>query len=241
MILPVLRQSLRGRGLAMICSILVSLGGSAGFTLGAEAAGHGVLLSAEKAALFFDRVAAQMGEVHSFSAAFTQEHHLSVFLDVLTANGVSYFQSPDQFRWELYEPYRSVLVYNSDRVAKFEERDGTLRYVESGAYDAIRGLMGQLTNWMRGDFRATRDGFTQRVFEGLDYEIELTPRSATMLQYIQHIEVHLRKDPIQVSRIVIREPEEDYIEIRFEVVRENASLRPELFDTSRPLVTSPLP
>jgi len=182
-----------------------------------------------------------MGEVRSFEAPFVQEHHLSAFLDVLKARGISYFRAPDQFRWELLEPYHSLLVYNRDQVAKFDVRDGKLQYVESGAYDAIRGLMGQLTSWMRGDFRATREGFSVKVYEGSEYEIALTPRSEQMLRYIQRIEVYLRKDPIQAARIRIREPEQDFIEIRFDEVRENAPLRPELFDSRNPWLSPPSP
>lgn len=222
-------------------ALLGFLAGGVGQARAASAAAPPSPLSAPDAEALLARISERMGAVRSFEAPFVQEHHLSMYVDVLKARGVSYFQAPDRFRWELSEPYRSLLVYDRERVAKFEERDGRLRYVESGAYDAIRGLMGQMTGWMRGDFRETRDGFALRALEGRDYEIELTPRSRQMLQYIQRIEVYLRKDPIQIARIVIREPEKDYIEIRFGAVRENVALRRELFDTRSPLVTPPPP
>ncbi|MBI5016922.1 MAG: outer membrane lipoprotein carrier protein LolA [Deltaproteobacteria bacterium] len=206
-------------------------------TLSAAAAAPPIPLSPAATETLLGDVSRRMGAVRSFEADFTQEHHLSLYLDVLRARGVSYFQAPDRFRWELLEPYRSILVYNRTRVAKFEDRDGKMRFVDSGAYDVIRGLMGQMTGWMRGDFQAARDSFAMRALEGSDYEIELTPRSREMLTYIQRIEVHLKKEPLQVSRIVIREPEQDYIEIRFGTVRENVALRGEFFDTKSPLAT----
>ena len=181
----------------------------------------------------------RMGAVTAFEACFIQEHHLTLYLDVLTANGVCYFQAPDRFRWEILTPYHSIVVFNHDRAAKFEERDGSMVYVKSGAYDIIRGLMAQMTGWMRGDFTGDREAFTIRVFAGTaGYELELTPRGQEIKQYIQQIEVYLTKEPLQTARIVIREPEQDYLEITFCDVRENAALNPELFNLRKPLETS---
>ena len=197
------------------------------------------LLSDAAAAALMKQISERMGAVTSFEARFIQEHRLTLYLDVLTANGVCYFQAPDRFRWEILAPYHSILVFNHDRAAKFEDRDGNLTYVKSGAYDIIRGLMAQMTSWMRGDFTGDQDTFAIRVFAGTaGYELELTPRGKEIKQYIQHIEVHLKKEPLQTARIVIREPEQDYLEITFCDVRENTALDAELFNPRKPLEKS---
>lgn len=193
------------------------------------------LADGETAALLA-KISAHLGAVRSFTAAFVQEHHLAIFLDVLKARGANAFQAPDRFRWEVTEPYHSLLIYDRGVVAKFEERDGRMQPVDSGAADLMRDLMGRMTSWMRGDFQATRESFTLQAREGQEYALEMTPKAKEMLRYIQRIELYLSKDPLRIVRIVIREPEEDRIEIRFENLRENGALGNELFDTKNPPV-----
>ena len=197
------------------------------------------LLAPAQAEAALGQIGQKMGEVRSFEAAFTQDHHLAMFMDVLKASGRCFFAAPDKFRWEITAPYHSILVFNRDRVAKFEEKDGAMKYVESGAYDIIRGLMAQMTGWMRGDFKAGGDAFAMAALEGAkEYQLQLTPKSKEMQQYIRRIEVYINKNPLQTSRIVIREPEEDRIEIRFSEVRENAALDEKLFDVKQPLAVA---
>lgn len=188
-------------------------------------------LAGDESTALLRKISQHLGAVRSFDADFVQEHHLALYLDVLKARGVSAFQSPDRFRWEMTAPYRSILVYNRGAVAKFEERNGRMTYVESGTYDLLRGLMGQMTGWMRGDFQDSQGRFSLRALVGPEYQLELIPKSKEMLQYVRGIEVYLHKEPISIARIVIREPEEDFIEIRFERLRPNSSPADALFDT----------
>lgn len=197
------------------------------------AGGRYAALAADESAALLKKISQHLGAVRSFDANFVQEHHLALYLDVLTARGVSAFQSPDRFRWEMTAPYRSILVYNRGAVAKFEERSGGMTYVESGTYDLLRNLMGQMTAWMRGDFQDAQTRFSLRALVGPEYQLELIPKAKEMLQYVRGIEIYLHKDPISIARIVIREPEEDFIEIRFEHVRQNSSPADALFDTKR--------
>lgn len=218
---------------------LVSQGAPPAAPLTTSTLTSATLLAPPQAEAMLQKIARDLGAVRSFDAAFVQEHRLAMFMDVLRARGAMAFAAPDRFRWEIFQPYHSILVFNHDRVARFEERDGTMKYVESGAYDVIRGLMGQMTGWMSGDFKASRESFTLRVLDGKEIVLELVPRSAEMLQYIQKIEVYLSKQPLRTTRIVIREAEQDSIEIRFSQVRENIKLDEKVFDTKAPMPIPP--
>lgn len=198
------------------------------------------LFSAAETDTLLSKIYQRMGATKSFDAAFIQEHHLAMFMDVLKARGMCYYQAPDRFRWELFTPYRSILAYNHDRVAKFEFRDGQMKYIESGAYDVIRGLMSQMTGWVHGDFKSDRENFDLAAYDGKrEYLMVLAPRKKEMLQYIQRIEVYLKKEPIQTTRIVVREIEQDTIEINFSNVHENIEMNAELFNTKKPLEVAP--
>ena len=70
--------------------------------------------------------------------------------------------------------------------------------------------------------------------KGKDYRIVLTPRVKALGEYIRAIELTLDHDSYQVSKIVIREPEGDFIQIVFSDVRENVPFARELFDTKNP-------
>lgn len=181
-----------------------------------------------------DKISVRLGAVRSFRSRFTQERHLALFMDVLRTSGTCYFQAPDRFRWELTAPYSSVLIFNHDKVAKFELSQNQLKYIQSGAYDVIKGLMGQMTGWMRGDFKESAGAFTLSVLNGPDWRLIMTPRSSKMSDYIKTIELSMDKQKFQVSRIVIREPEEDFIEITFFDTRENVPLDSGVFDVQHP-------
>jgi outer membrane lipoprotein-sorting protein len=95
-------------------------------------------------------------------------------------------------------------------------------------------LLGQMTSLMRGDFKASQETFTVSALQGRDYRIVLTPRVKALGEYIRAIELTLDRDRYQVSKIVIREPEGDFIQIVFSDVRENVPFARELFDTKNP-------
>ena len=67
------------------------------------------LATAERDA-FLDRVSLSMQSVTAFAAAFDQEKELKIFRHTVRSRGLIVFARPDKLRWEITEPFRSMLI-----------------------------------------------------------------------------------------------------------------------------------
>ena len=99
------------------------------------------------------RLAAAMKTVRSFRADFEQEKKLKVFKKPVRSSGVLLFERPDRMRWETRTPFRSLLVVNGAKVAKFEWVDGKRRALKLGrGADALLVAVRRLRAWFSGEF-----------------------------------------------------------------------------------------
>ena len=92
-------------------------------------------LSAEptnETAVLLDQVARNMGRVESVFARFAQERHLSLFQEPLRSEGYLCFQKPGRIRWEITQPYQSILVSDGKGVAQFERVSDQWKKLELG-------------------------------------------------------------------------------------------------------------
>lgn len=173
--------------------------------------------------------------IKTLRAGFVQERHLSMFLDVLSARGTLYFEIPDRLRWELTEPYTSVLLFNGGYVAKFNLENGRLQKMKLGMEDLLQEVLKQIISIMSGDFKKVRDVYTISLIHGKDYKVIMKPVSAGMAKVIKSLELSIDQASNHVTKITIREPQGDYIEIRFSGEEENVSFDKRLFDLNNPL------
>lgn len=176
----------------------------------------------------------KLSSIKALKTDFTQKRHMSLFLDVLTSEGLLFFQKPDLLRWELTEPYQSIMIFNRGDVAKFQLKDGKLKKLKSGMEDLMRGVLEQILSMMQGNFKKVSQSYHIEVKEGADYLLLMTPKSEGMAKAISSIELHISKSSIHMQRIVIREPTEDYLEIIFTNNEEDVSLNIDLFNTENP-------
>ncbi|NQU43224.1 outer membrane lipoprotein carrier protein LolA [bacterium] len=172
--------------------------------------------------------------LRSLKTDFVQERHLSIFEDILRATGACWFQTPDLIRWEIFEPYASVLIHNDGKVAKFEVENGRLRKMQLGAEDVLKEVLEQIMDWMRGDFSRSKDTYRFEFREGRDYEVILRPKSEDMAEMIESVDIAMSTETLHVRRVTIREPQGDFVEIRFLNEVLNPNLDPALFDLREP-------
>ena len=173
----------------------------------------------------------KLGSIQSLRTDFTQKRHMSLFMDVLTSRGVLSFQKPDRLRWELTDPYRSIMIFNRGDVAKFQVKEGKLTRLNSGMEDLMRGVLKQILSMMQGDFGKVSEAYRIEVKEGSDYLLSMTPKSEGMSKTITSLELHIDRSSLHMKEIIIREPGQDYLEIIFTAHKENISLPDDLFST----------
>ena len=168
-------------------------------------------VSAGEQADFLARLSKSLGQVKSVRADFTQTKKLAVFKRPVTAKGVLIFERPDRLRWEIRKPFRSILIVNGDKVAKFEWVDGKWRALKLGrAADAILIAIGRLRQWLTGKF-------DEKAYE-ISVEktrVILKPRDKALKKTIASLELFPTKDLKAMRKVVVRERTGDVTEIAF--------------------------
>src|SRR3989337_2565927 len=192
-------------------------------------------LAASEMEVILARMTESIQFVKSLKAEFIQERHMTMFLDVLSAKGILYFEMPDKLRWELTEPYASILIFNSGNVANFNREKGKYVRMNLGMEDMFRESLRQIISIMRGDFRRVQKDYNISMAHGVDYRLVMRPVSTRMAEVIKSLDLSIDQRSNYVTKIIIREPKGDSIEIRFSGQEENSALDQRLFDLSNPL------
>ncbi len=143
---------------------------------------------------------------------FTQSKHL-MLLDVkLESEGIIFFQRPKLLRYEIIAPFQSLLLYNGKKVRSYAFSEGQWRLLRSPGAATVGKVFRQLGSWMQGDFSADQEMFEINVHpsEQGGGRIDLVPRSDTLREFIQSIELTVEKAAdYRVSRVTIRESDTD--------------------------------
>ncbi len=157
-------------------------------------------------------------ETQTVAVRFTQTKQLALLDVTLTSEGWIFYQRPDSVRYEILSPIRSLLMYDGKKVRNFAHSEGTWRPLRSPAADAVGRVMRQIGHWLQGDF--TSDGalfhVTTESAENAAGMVVLTPKTETLREFIQRIELTVVSDPdYRVAQVVIRESAEDVTQLLF--------------------------
>jgi outer membrane lipoprotein-sorting protein len=172
--------------------------------------------------------------VKTLKADFVQERHIALFFDLLRSEGILAFERPDKLRWEIKEPYRTLMLFNSNDVAKFRIEDGKIKKANFGMEDILRGTLGQIITILKGDFGKSMEAYDFEVMEGSAYLLKLTPKSEGQAKMILSLELFFDPQSLQMSQIIIREPHDDFMKITFNKHRINETLSDRLFNIDEP-------
>ena len=179
------------------------------------------------------RLAAAMKTVRSFRAEFEQEKKLKVFKKPVRSSGVLLFERPDRMRWETRTPFRSLLVVNGAKVAKFEWVDGKRRALKLGrGADALLVAMRRLRAWFTGEF--DEKTFSVEVKEKPAIQLILRPKEKALRARIDRIEFFPAKDLKSMQRVVIVEAKGDVTTLRFKNHKANQPAPKKTFSVTDP-------
>lgn len=196
------------------------------------------LLSAEEQNKILKTITENLSAVANLKSEFKQIRYMEVLVEPLVSEGLCYFEKPDKLRWELTEPYQSILIYNDDQVAKFNVHDDKLEKLNLGAKDLMRAILKQIISWMQGDFSEAVNIYNLKIYKSETYKLELIPKSEELIKSIQSIEMVFNEDLKNISTVKINETNNNYITIKFINERKNISLNKQIFDLNQPLLFS---
>ncbi len=187
---------------------------------------------------------ASLGGLKTLQADFIQERSLAVFEDTLESRGRLAFASPDRLRWELEQPYHSVLLLNGAGVAKWDIEAGRVRRVQLGGKEALQAALGQILAMLRGDFASLKAGFDIRLAQGragaLD-QLALKPKGPALARYLSELRFSIDPQRHRVTQLELLEPGGDATRVRFIHPLEDQPLDARLFDLDRPLLEGTAP
>ena len=194
-------------------------------------------LSEADARMILQQMSKKLTENKSLSARFLQERRLTLFNDVLRTRGVFYYQSPGRIRWELVEPYSSiVLMHDTGRMEKFDVFEGRVQRVRTDSGQVLAEVLSRISSWLRGDIEKALEDFVFHMFPGKTYRLVLKPRSEALASMLSNIEFEIDPKSYLVQAISLWENENDLTIIRFLDQRVNESLPDRLFDLNNPLL-----
>lgn len=174
----------------------------------------------------------ELGDIQTLWTEFKQEKHLSVFSDVVKAEGTCLFRRPDTVRFELTKPFHSVMIAKGKTVEKFELVDRQWRKLKLGNPDAVRMVTGQIASWLQGKFRDQNDIYEISAMASQHTTLILTPREKRLREYISSIELTLTDDQKRIASVTIRESEGDFTVMRFTQEQRDVPLPERVFDTA---------
>ncbi len=187
------------------------------------------------AAVLLDQVALNAGRVESVFTRFAQERHLSLFQEPLRTEGYLCFQKPGRIRWEVTQPYQSILVSDGKGVAQFERADGQWKKLDLGLADAMQSVVAQIGAIMEGRYASQQRDYSISATNTADGPaLTLIPLQPAMLKMMQAIEIYLTPDFRVTRRVVLREQDGDFTDIRFSEQMAEPPLPPGTFDRDKP-------
>jgi hypothetical protein len=187
------------------------------------------------AAPTLEAVSQAMSGVRTVFTRFVQERHLSLFNEPLRCAGVLCCEKPGRIRWEITEPYKSILLSDGSGVAQFEWMEDRWKKLDLGLADAMQKVVSQIAGVIEGRYASGAGEFSVSlaVNDG-EPVITLVPRNEKMRKMMAAIEVHLAPDLKGTRRVLLRETNADFTEIRFEDQVVNIPLPPRTFDRTQP-------
>ena len=187
------------------------------------------------AAPTLEAVGQAMSGVQTVFTHFVQERHLSLFKEPLRSEGVLCCEKPGRIRWEITQPYRSILVSDGSGVAQFEWMEDRWKKLDLGLAEALQRVVSQIAGVIEGRYAKGGKEFnvSLAVQEG-EPVVTLVPQNERMRKIMQAIEVRLAPDLQGTRRVVLREGSADYTEIRFENQVANVRFPPRTFDRTKP-------
>ncbi len=189
---------------------------------------------------FLSKVESRMSAVRSVVARFRQEKHLSVLKKPIRTSGVILFARPNLLRWEIREPFRSILIVAGDRVAKFEVVHGSRKKLELGKRgDVIAMVMDRIRAWFLGRFDQDSRDYDIRVQAKPVPLIVFTPKDAALGKSLRSIELQLSPELDRVASVTILEKRGDRTHMQFDLVRRDDELPANLFSTADPAELDP--
>lgn len=180
-----------------------------------------------------------LSNVRDIRVAFRQIRHVSLFSKPLESQGFCLFQRPGRMRWEVLEPWHTILVTDGRHVGRFDYQDGERRRLDPAGAEVLREVLAQISAWIGGDIPSASETYEVRASlpeqnPSSRFRLELVPRQEALREMIRAIELDIDASDGAARSVRVFEPSGDRLEILFEAPVRNEAPPERAFDPRDP-------
>ncbi len=182
---------------------------------------------ADELAAFLKKVEEKAVTVTSFSCAFKQERHLSIFSKPVLFYGNLTIVRPDRLRWEFNKPLGSVLVLDGSQGLRCSGNSKPQKFDITGN-PVMRIVFRQLWAWMNGEYSRMREAYDISLLSDKT-GIVLHPLEKAMASVVSTIIILFDSTTLQPVNVEIHESSGDKTLLQFSDYILNPSVNRALF------------
>lgn len=152
-------------------------------------------------------------EVQSIQSTFIQEKHLEYLDAVITSEGKFWFRKTNYLRWEYTEPFSYLILLNQSRFTiKDEDKKNEFDLNENPAFKKVIEL---ISGAVQGSLLKENDFEVEAWENSSSYLVKLRPAEKKMKGILSRIEMVFDKKDLRISKVIMRENQQDYTVIQF--------------------------
>ncbi len=174
----------------------------------------------------WDSIRKAAAAVSSIQAGFVQTKHMRILARPLTSEGVFLFKAPASLRWEYRRPVQSILLSHNGTTRRFIKRDQVITEDAAAGLPSMQFVLQEITRWLNGRFDEN-PAFAAALKPGR--RIELTPKTRSLADIIERIELVLSEQPGIIQSVTIYEGKDSYTRLDFIDVILNQPLKDSFF------------
>lgn len=166
----------------------------------------------------------EAARTETLQSHFVQEKTLAMFDQVLSSEGVLYYQAPDNLRWELLTPTASGFIIQGSGGVNWNSVSGQIQRF-SVEDDPVMGMIaGQLLAWTRMDMDWLEQRYRLELVASSPVTMHLYPLDAAEAGFITRIKVTFAPQLEHVAEVVMEEQQGDSTRLHFVEVTRNQPL-----------------
>ena len=161
------------------------------------------------------------------AAKFVQIRHLAELDMDVEARGSMVSELDGRLRWQVDSPVGSVTLIDREKLTHYDRATGETAVIPQEKFPWLGILREALDDWLSGDPKRLAERF--EVSSPVRGTLHLEPRAAALKKFCRAVDIELAGDASSIRRIRIFEEGGDTLEIRFDAVRNDPKLPPDIW------------
>jgi outer membrane lipoprotein-sorting protein len=165
--------------------------------------------------------------IGSLETNFKQIKHLEILQNDVVSEGRMYIKAPDKINWSYLNPFEYTAIFNKNKL--YINDNGNKSSVNLGSTRSFTSLNEVIMKSVRGDM-FDRSLFDYTFFQA-DGEVlvKFVPKEDNLRQLIPELHIYFDNTAYTVSKVKMKESDNDYTLLIFHQQKYNISIPDEVF------------